>query len=168
MNEASDRETLLNDILSERDPVDLRDALLSRTLHHVRRRRIFHRVRRASSVLAAAAALGFLVWRLALPNAPGPQQPGRPYALVRTQPLPASALVKTQPLVPASLVASIASPKIVIIATHLQDPFYREIDDAELLALAGTNAAVLVRLGPHSAELVFASGVSSNGRTDIQ
>ncbi len=43
------------------------------------------------------------------------------------------------------------------ISTRPEDRAFRNIAAAALLALAGTNAAVLIRLGPHSAELVFAS-----------
>lgn len=158
MSDRRDKETLLNDILAESDQGDLSEALLSRTLHLAKRRRAFRRARRAGSVLAVVAGLGFLVWRLTLPNPSGPQEVEKPYVLVRTERLPQSALVETQPLVLTSLIASAPSAKAAIVATRPEGRIYREIDDAALLALAGTsgtNAAVLVRLGPHSAQLVF-------------
>ncbi len=67
----------------------------------------------------------------------------------------------TKPLAPSALVASAKSLNVATITTRLEARGYREIDDATLLALAG-NSAVLVRLGPHSAELVFASGPGQN------
>jgi hypothetical protein len=75
-------------------------------------------------------------------------------------------LIETQPFAASGLVASAPSPSVARISTRPEDREYREIDDATLLALAGTNAAVLVRLGPHSAELVFASGTITPRSTD--
>jgi len=158
MSDRRDKETLLKDILAESDRGDLREALLSRTLHLARRHRAFRQARRVGSALGVVAVLGFLVWRLTPPSPSGPQYVENQYVLVRTQRMPQSALVETQPLAPASLIASAPSANAATIATRPEDRIYREIDDAALLALAGTggtNAAVLVRLGPHSAQLVF-------------
>ncbi len=159
MNDRRDRQNLLNDILAEPDSGDFREGLLSRTLRLARRRRALRQVRRAGSALAAVAVLGLLAWWLRLPSPPpGPVNADKPYILVRSQPLPESALVETRPLASAGLIASSPSENTRIIATRPEDRMFREIDDAALLALAsatGTNAAVLVRLGPHSAQLVF-------------
>jgi hypothetical protein len=154
----SERERLLSDILAEpAEAGERRDALLDRTLRHVRRRRTVRQVRRAGAVLLLLPAIALLVWRVRLPLVPETVTRQAPYDLVRTAPLPPSAVVGTQPLAPFGLVASAPSLDAATITTRPGDHGYREIDDATLLALAGTNAAVLVRLGPHSAELVFAS-----------
>jgi hypothetical protein len=154
----SERERLLSDILAEPDEFgDRCDALLNRTLHHVRRRRTVRRLRRGGTTLLLASAIALVVWRAHPPQGPELANRQLPYVLVRTAPLPPSAVVATQPFAPSGLVASAPSSNIASITTRPQDREYREIDDAALLALAGTNA-VLVRLGPHSAELVFASG----------
>jgi len=160
MTEPRDSETLIDDILAEPEADALRELSLGRTLRLVKRRRVLRRARRVGSALAIVAALGLLGWRLMLPDisGPRPQTPGRPYLLVRTQPLPASALVQTQPLAPADLVTSAPRADVAIVSTRPENRLYQDIDDTTLLALAdagGTNAAVLVRLGPHSAELVF-------------
>jgi hypothetical protein len=63
-------------------------------------------------------------------------------------------MVKTAPLDSASEIAS--TPTVSIISTATAPHLAREIDDAGLLSLAAPNPVVLVRLGPHSAELVFA------------
>jgi hypothetical protein len=115
-------------------------------------------VRRAGAVLLLLPAIALLVWRAHPPQAPEAVNRQVPYVLVRTTPLPQSAVVGTHPFAPSALVASAPSLNIASITTRPEDRGYREIDDATLLALAGTNTAVLVRLGPHSAELVFASG----------
>lgn len=152
----SDRDRLLSDILAEPGATgELRDALLNRTLHYVRRRRIARRVEQAGGVLALLIALA-LLWQAHVPR--GSKTAGRvPYVLVRTAPLPRSALIATQPFAVSGLVATAPSLSIASIRTRPDERGYREIDDAALLAMAGTNAAVLVRLGPHSAELVLAS-----------
>jgi len=163
----SDRERLLSDILAERGEAgDLRDALLHRTLRHVKRRRTIRRVRRAGSVLLLLLPIVLLVWRVHLPQAPVAVNRQVPYVLVRTAPLPRSALIETQPLEASELVASAPSLSVASITTRPEHRGYREIDDATLLDLAGTNAAVLVRLGPHSAELVFASGTGAMHSND--
>jgi hypothetical protein len=157
-----ERERLLGDILAEPGETgERRVALLNRTLRQVRRRQTVRRVHRAGTVLMLLPTLALLVslvWRVHLP--PGPQTANRqaPYVLVRTEPLPRAAVVRTEPLAPSGLVASAPSLNAAHITTRPEARAYREIDDATLLALAGTNAAVLVRLGPHSAELLFASG----------
>jgi hypothetical protein len=153
----SERERLLNDILAEPDESgDRRDALLNRTLHHVRRQRTVRQLRRAGTTLLLVLAIALVVWRVHPPQGPERQVP---YVLVRTAPLPPSAVVATHPFAPSGLVASAPSLNIASLTTQPEDREYREIDDATLLALAGTNA-VLVRLGPHSAELVFASATT--------
>ena len=158
----SDREHLLNEILAEPGGSgELRDALLNRTLRQMKHRRTVRRVRWAGSVLLVLPALALLLWRVHLPQRPTAANPQVPYVLVRTEPMPRSALVATQPFAPSGLVASAPSLNLATIATRPEAPGYREIDDATLLALAGTNAAVLVHLGPHSAQLVFASGTTA-------
>jgi len=155
----NERERLLNDILAEPDESgQRRDALLERTLRHVRRRRTVRQLRRAGAVLLLLT-IALLVWRVHPPQGPELVNRQLPYVLVRTSPLPSSAVVATQPFAPSALVASAPSLIVASITTRPEDREYREIDDAALLALAGTNA-VLVRLGPHSAELVFASATT--------
>ena len=155
---SSDRDCLLNDIMAERGEAGaLRDALLNRTLRQVKVRRIVRRMRRAGSVLVLLPAIVLLVWRVHLHQVPNVVSRQAPYVLIRTGQLLQSALVKTQPFAPSEVVATAPSPNLLSITTRPEDRGYREIDDTTLLALAGTNAAVLVRLGPHSAELVFAS-----------
>jgi hypothetical protein len=155
----SERDRLLGDILAEPSGSgERRDALLNRTLRQVKRRRTVRRVRWAGSVLLVLPALALLLWRVHLPQGPKTANRQVPYLLVRTEPMPRSALLGTHPFATSALVASAPSPNLTAITTQPEARGYREIDDATLLALAGTNAAVLVRLGPHSAQLLFASG----------
>ncbi len=163
----NDRDRLLRDILAEPGEVDARrDALLHRTLRNVRRRRTIRRLRRAGSVLLLLPAMVLLVWWVQLPSRPQAVTRRLPYVLARTEPLSPSALIQTQPFAPSGVIATAPSLNVNSIATRPEDRRYHEIDDAALLALAGTNGAVLVRSGPHSAELVFASGTMTAHTTD--
>ncbi len=157
----SDQDRLLNDILAEPGETgEPRDALLDRTLRQVRRRRTVRRVRRTGVGVAVLLlpVITLLLWRVHLPRGPEIISSHAPYVVVRTAPLPLAAVLETRPFASSEMVASVPSLHLARIATRPEERQYREIDDDTLLALAGTNAVVLVRLGPHSAELVFASG----------
>ena len=153
MNRTDPKERLLNEVLAEGGVQTLRDELLAQTLRQVRRRRRARQVRRTVGALIVVLGLGFLVW-------PRPHQPlvqprsPRPYVVVQTRPLSRAAVVTTVPPQAASQVESI--PTTSIVATATTPRLAREIDDADLLSLAAPNPVVLVRVGPHSAELVFA------------
>jgi hypothetical protein len=156
MNDPKNRERLLADVLGEGISADFRQGLLSETLHLARRRRRFRQVRNATSVLALLAAFGLLVWHQ-FPSRHSPfALPAKPYALVRTQPLPTAAWVETRPFPASSIVASTTTDHIVLTAET--SARVRDLSDDELLALVPKPAA-LVRFSPHSAELVFVSQV---------
>ena len=154
MNDPGHNEHFLSDVLSEGIPADFREGLLNQTLRLARRRRRFRQVRRSASALAVLGGLGLLVWQR-LPSTLRPTGlPAKPYALIRTQPLPPAAWVATKPLSTANVVASATTGNIIV--TAKAGVPVREINDDELLALVPEPAA-LVRFGPHSAELVFAN-----------
>src|SRR5438105_15066241 len=98
MNESSEHEDLLLDVLAEESEPGFREALLGQTLKLVRRRRRFRTVWRATSTITVFAGLVLLVWRF-LPAPPpiSPQPSAKPYVLIRTQPLPPGAVVQTSP-----------------------------------------------------------------------
>jgi hypothetical protein len=103
-------------------------------------------------VVAVLVSLSSLVWRSFPPRVITPGVEDGSYAIIRTQPLPATALVTTQPLPGDRLVASITTSSIV--ETVADSGLFREIGDDELLAMVAPKVAALVRLGPHKAELV--------------
>lgn len=154
MNDRRDRESLLNDILAEEAPPGFREDLLGGTLRLVRRRRRARRARQAALVLAVVAGVCLAVWRPRTPTVL-PPAPARPYALVRTQPVAAGAWLESKPFSPAGVVASAATAQVV--TTAVAGYRSRAIDDDELLDLAAPNPVVLVRRGPHEAELVSAN-----------
>jgi hypothetical protein len=152
MSDPRHRERLLADVLGEGATADFREGFLNETLRLVRRRRRFRQVRAAASGLAVLAALALLLWPHA-PSSRGPAPlPAKPYTLVRTQPLPPAAWVQTQPLPASCIVASVRTDHLI--TTAEAGVRIRDLTDDELLALVPRPAA-LVRLGPHSAELVF-------------
>lgn len=159
MNRGDDKEHLLSEVLAEGTPESLREELLTQTLQHVRHRRRGRQGRRTVGAVVILLGLGFLLW-------PRPQHPfvqsssAKPYVLVQTQPLPPADIVKTVPFNALKQVTSTST--IVDISTATEPRLAREIGDADLLALAAPNPVVLVRLGPHSAELVFAHTTEPN------
>lgn len=153
MNRRSNEQQLLDEVLAESLPETRREQLLEQTLRHVRRRRHTRQTGRTVGTLVLLLALGFLIWPR--PHHPVVQSsPPKPYLLVETQPLQEANVVKTIPLASVSQIRS--GPTVSVIATATEPRFAREIDDADLLSLAAPNPVILVRLGPHSAELVFA------------
>jgi hypothetical protein len=75
------------------------------------------------------------------------------YVVVSTEPLTEANIVRSSPSSVARMVTSRPLPNTV--ATIDATPPVREVQDDELLALAAPNSVVLVRIGPHDAELVF-------------
>jgi len=152
MNNPSDNERLFADALADASPVDFRERLLGDTLRLARRRRHVRQARQAAIAVGIVAALTMWLW----PRTNSPKQNPAPvitsYRLIETQPLPASAIVTTQPFA-SSIVAS-TPPTSVITTAEARDGL-RVLTDDELLSLAPA-PAVLVRLGPHSAELILA------------
>jgi hypothetical protein len=158
MNERTDNQNLLAEVIAEASPPDFRAAMLAETLRLARRRRQFRQVRPVAGVLVLMGLLAVLVARQFLkttvvspPLANKIEQ--RSYKLVHTQPLPVDALVSTRSF-PATEFAA-AVPKVIEVVTTSGG--FGLINDDELLALLADKPAVLIRTGPHSEELVFAN-----------
>ena len=145
---------LLSDVLAEDSNADFREALLDQTLRIVRRNRRFRKVRRGAYASLMVVALVFVSVHFFISKPPVPKRLEPSYTLVMTQPLPASAVLSTSP--DHSVAAISTSPTVEWIATAESSPILRQLDDDELLALL-PSPALLVRRGPHIAELVFAN-----------
>jgi hypothetical protein len=142
---------LLSDVLAEESDSDFREALLDHTLHVVRRKRRFRKARQvayASLMVVGVALIGF---HFLISKPPVPKGFDRPYLLVTTQLLPASAVFSTSRGYSMPVISSSAT---IALVTTESSPL-RQLDDDELLAIA-PSPALLVRRGPHLAELVFA------------
>ena len=152
MNRPTDHEHLLADVLAGEDGAGFREALLSETLRRARRRRHFRQARRAAVGVVVFVGLCLLVWHRLPRQVKSPEAMQQNYVVIHSQPLPAAARVMTRPLAVDQRVASFTNVQRVQTAQGVGQ--FREIDDDELLALAGPKPAALVRLGPHTAELI--------------
>ena len=164
MNEQTENQDLLAEVLAEASPPDFREAMLAETLRLARRRRQFRQARPVAGVLVLMSLLAVLVAQhfSKLPaDSPPMAKEVEPqsYKLVRTQPLPASALVSTRSFSAAGFAVTV--PKVVEVATVSGG--FRLINDDQLLALLADKPAVLIRTGPHSEELVFANPEDQRG-----
>jgi hypothetical protein len=163
MNHEADNERLLADVFSEAAPAGFREALLGETLRLTHRRRRWRQTRRTAALLVVLGLLAVLV-RQNFPThllAPMPVAKAKvkSYELVRTQPLSAGAIVVTRPLSADRLVASVATAEMI----QTGSGNFRVINDDELLTLVSPRPAALVRLGPHSEQLVFANPADEKG-----
>jgi hypothetical protein len=149
MNDRLSHDRLLSDVLGEVGPAGLREALLTQTLRLAKRRRVIRKARHACSAIALLVALGFVCWPFV------PRSKSRAYVLVRTQPVANAVVVETRPLPPASVVSS--ESNFAAVSTGSEPDGFQEITDSQLLDLTAPQPAVLVRLGPEMAELIFAA-----------
>jgi hypothetical protein len=162
MTERFDQKQLLDDVLAESSPPDFRTALLGEVLRQARRRRRWRQSRSSAGVLVAIILASWLTWhnrveKFSTVSSPRQKIPAtKGYQLVDTQPFPARAVVATANFANAGTISSSAT--VVQIATSSTG--FRYLDDAQLLELAGPGAAILIRTGPHSEELVFAEGTN--------
>lgn len=163
MKPESENEPLLDAVFSEAAPAEFRDAILGETLRLVRRRRRWRQTRRLAVLVVAGGVLSVLVWqnlsRRVVPPPTVAKAEVKNYQLATTQPFPASAIVVTRPFATDQLVASVATVETV----QTTAGNFRVLNDDELLALIGPRPAALVRVGPHSEELVFVNPADAKG-----
>jgi hypothetical protein len=148
---------LLSDILSEDTDSEFREALLDQTLRIVRRKRRFRKARQAAFVTVMAAGLILISFHFPLSKPPASKIAKRiapPYLVVTTQPLSSDAVLSTSPDHSIRIISS--SPTVQLVATSENTDILHRLDDDELLTLL-PSPALLVRRGPHLAELVFAN-----------
>ena len=164
MNHPPDKKHLLDDVLSEAAPADFREALLGETLHLARRRRQWRQTRRVAGALTVLTLLAVLVWQnspqLRTAQSPLTKAGNKSYELVRTRSLPVGAIVTTRPLAAEQFIASAGTVAVVQTVTS---GGFRVINDDELLALVAPRPAALIRLGPHSAQLIFVNPEDEKG-----
>lgn len=145
---------LLDDVFTPDSAPSSQAGSLAATLAAARQRRITRRV--VPAVLGIASAVALLL--LANPPRPRPVavHPVAPglerLKIVSTRPLPASMQVQTRTDT-VKLVSS-RQDSVVMVSTDATRPHVQEIDDRQLLALAGRAAALIRQAGEH-ARLVF-------------
>lgn len=148
----SDNNQLLDEILAE-EQAAFRDAMLHETLRLARRRRVSRQLRPILPVLAMLAICAWVWWPSTPPAGSVVTPVTRSYPVVSTSPLPADQVVSTSPLPQEMLVTS--TSRFARVETRVSEYPFQEVDDGELLSLAGTRPAVLVRYGTRSATLIF-------------
>jgi hypothetical protein len=155
-----DPNRLLDDLLAETAPADFRAGLLDRTLKQVRRKQLVRQWGRGTLAAAVVATAGLLVWRAPVPSGQRPATPP-PASLI---------LVSSQPPDPALMVTSsggsfstIATDVATLTVTETSpaNSHVRELDDDQLFELTKGTPTLLVRHGPHDAELLI---VDANDR----
>src|SRR5258707_871032 len=134
MNEPSDNESLLSDILAEGPAGGLRESFLSETVLLARRRRRFRQTRRVASGLILLTAGLFLTFRH--PPSPKSVQPesASPLPPLPPQPPPTGRLVENKP--PPARPLGGPNPTTAALTTSSAAPRVLEITDEALLALA--------------------------------
>src|ERR1051326_1225503 len=144
---------LLSDVLAEESDAGFREALLSQTLHLARRRRQFRKARQLAGASAIVGCVVLIAFHFLTSRPVLPQTQEQPYQLVTTRPLPASEIVSTVRDASVGLIAS--STAVELVTKSHSSGIIHELDDEELLAVL-PSPALLVRRGPHLADLVFA------------
>lgn len=155
MKPPSNRSVLLADVLADADSNQaFRDSLLGTTLTLVRRRRRRRQMGRTAIAVATALVLAAAIWPMTSTHQTVVVKTWRGNtARVESRRLSRDAIIRTVPLAPGQTVASYAS--VQTIETQSGVTPLRLIDDRELLALVAPYPAALVRVGPHSEELLF-------------
>jgi hypothetical protein len=162
MKSKTEVERLLDDIFSDAAPEPFRTQLLEVTLRRARVHRRISLARRTAAVaLLVVTTVGLWGWREVMVSDPLRQakvtvrQPvsGLPsYGLIRTLPTEPARLIATTPGTTPVVLTAPAS--VAVVATQPEQRLFSEINDDQLLMLLAERPAVLVRRGPHDAELV--------------
>jgi hypothetical protein len=150
---------LLSDVLAEDSDSEFRTVLLDHTLQIVRRKRRFRKARNVAYASLMVTAVAFVSFHFLSHNPPISKRFETPYLLVRTEPLPGNAVLSTTPDQSTKVIASSSAVEMAMVATSQHAGMLRQLDDDELLALL-PSPALLVRRGPHLAELVFADSAT--------
>lgn len=162
MNDETESNRLVDDILEDVAPPAFRAEMFARTLEQARRRNRARQWNRALITVAVLALVGSLFFKM--PTRRDAAQPARSAGL---------AIVQSTPLDPSEIVASRAgsvkvigssSGNIAMVETSSANPGFKELDDRELLALMDGTPSVLVRQGPHQEELLVVDASTSTAR----
>ena len=144
---------LLEDVFSEGLDRGLRARLLEDTLKCAGARRSLRTARNLAGALVLVCICGLWTWWAGSGARHDSPRPFTGYTVVRTQPLPRGAIVATRALGAGGRIASYHAAPVI----RSSPGGALTIGDDELLALVAPRPVLLVRRGPHSAELVFAT-----------
>lgn len=155
----TEREPLLEAILDEGD--GFREALLTKTLRHVRRKNHARQYKRAGAVVLLLAMVPFLFRNLPK-HIPVPEMAKvhTPYQLVHTQPVRESMVVRTQPN--KFSVSPVASIHLVTVTSASSKGLFKSINDEQLFSLLAGHPAALVWHNSTQPELLFLNSEDQN------
>ena len=160
MNQRTDNERLLADVLTPEAGSGFSADVLAGTLHGVRRRRRVRQVRRLAAMIVLLTGVAFAFNHLFQRETKPELTRSAPtsYQLVVSRALAPGQIVGTRALAPDQWVTS------TVVAQRVQTTSggFGEIGDDELMALAAPQVVALVRRGPHEAELVFVPARAEN------
>jgi hypothetical protein len=132
---------------------DFRETVLNQTLGRVRRRKRVRRMSQMAAMMILTAGLALWIWRPQTPRIavrlPQPEATG--LEMVSSMPLQPDMLVESRQGAVEWISSSV--PDMAMVETSLKNRIYQEVNDEELLAFAEGKPAVLLRKGPHEAEL---------------
>ena len=163
MKEKTDHERLLVEVLSSGSDSAFGANVLAETLRGVRRQHRMRQVRYYGVALATVIAVALVAshfWQRPIASTLANQPPPSAYQLVVTTPLTSSQITETRSF---SADQAVAASRVSLV--HTTTGGFGEIGDDELLSLAAPNVVVLVRRGPHEAELVFVSAPTGDSST---
>ena len=147
-----DAERLLDDVLGEAASPDFRAGLLDGTLKQARRRKQFRRWNRG--LLMAALVVAAWVWSRKPHTAVEVERvtAQKPFEIIVSKPMNPAWIIVSSP----GLVKEINSSnfRVGIIETDPTVRYFRELNDDQLMALTAGKPSMLVRQGPHEAELL--------------
>lgn len=152
MKNENEHGRLMDDILEEIAPPAFRAELLDRILKQAQRRNRMRRWNNGVFTTAVIAVIGLFAWRMHVPEKGKQEQPLSGLTVVTSKPLAASMAVESNPG-SVTVISSFPST-ITVVETSPSAHDYRELNDEELLAMVAGTPSVLVRLGPHQAELL--------------
>ena len=146
MNDQTEHERLLAEVLTEEAPSHFDEVVLAGTLRALRARKRNRQLVRGAACATAVALTVILGFRLrparpVVTTAETPSTTSRPLIeIIESRPLPASMLITTRTIT------------IPLVKPGRSIQMYQKISDAELLELAGNDGAILIRGGAGQSE----------------
>ena len=156
-------EQLLDDLLEDAAPPEFHAALLDKTLQSARQRK---RVRRLNLMLGTLILAGLFAFAIQETRNPRtlPNQIRQPILSVAALPSSHSLqVIGTKPDSIKSVAVSDSSDLTLTVVQTSESDRPKEINDKELLALAGDKPVALIHQGLHQSELIFLNPKDENG-----
>jgi hypothetical protein len=153
---------LLDDMLADSMSPEFRATLMAKTLQSARRRKHVRRLNLTLSAISIAGIFTFALKEMSVPKtASNPIR--QSISNVASSPLIAVRIVGTKPNSFKMAVVSDSSHSTFTVVQTTATDRPKEINDKELLALAGDKPVALIHQGAHKAELIFLNPKDERG-----